>query len=228
MPDPSGDPATPWRLVAGRPAPAQLDGVSCGPASLTIARMLRDPALARWVATGDRGGRAFPDVAGGPQRLAAYHALVHRRTTALLGPTSRLQAPWPRSLGTPPWGACRELESITDTAPGGYRSVLVRHTGPARLTQLLTGLSRHLADDRPAVLYVGSARLPRHVTLLVPNGAGDLLLYDPGGGQVETLDAAARAQLAARRRPVGGWRHPWWLIGPITQEGRPASHPRAP
>ena len=33
-----------------------------------------------------------------------------RRTNALVGAGGTLQLPWPRALGTPPWGARRELE----------------------------------------------------------------------------------------------------------------------
>ncbi|PID96038.1 MAG: hypothetical protein CSA84_06695 [Actinomycetales bacterium] len=188
--------------------------------------MLLDPALVHWLATGDPSGRAFPDLPTPHARLTAYQELVHQRTTALLGPTGRLQFPWPRRLGTPPWGVCRELESVVDLRsevigpPGAvgsgtrYRSVLVRHLGPQRFIGLLEQLAAHLGESRPGVLYVGNAWLPRHVTLLVPGSQrrGTLLVYDPGQGRVDRLDTAG---LAHDRGRVGGWTHPWFLIGPV-------------
>lgn len=173
--------------------------------------MLADPALERWVRTGDPGGRAFPAGADPSARLAAYHALVHRRTTALIGPGGRWQAPWPRALGTPPWGAARELETIAGLPVGGYRTVLVRPAPGARLARLIDQLSRHLRPDRPAALFVGSAAAPRHVALLAAAPSG-LVVYDPGDGQVSPLDVP---RLAARRLPVGGWQHPWLIVGPV-------------
>lgn len=204
------------QLVAGQPAPAQLSSISCGPTALTTARMLRDPALAHWARTGDPGGRAFPSGAHTETeagRLAAYHALVHRRTNAAIGPTGRLQAPWPRALGTPPWGVARELEALTGSAPGRYRTVIVRWARADRIIRVVRALAGHASTERPAVLYVGNDVAPRHITLLVPDPAGPgMLLYDPAGGQVGPLDAAA---LARRRLLVGGWRAPWLLVGPV-------------
>ena len=159
-------------LVVGAPAPQQLDGRTCGPTALTTARMLRDPALADWVRTGATHGRAFPDGASAQVRLAAYHALVHARTNALVGPGGRLQVPWPRALGTTPWGVCRELEAGA-AAPGTrYRTVTVRWATRDRRAELVEALADHLGPGRPGILFIGSAVLPRHVALLVPGPDG--------------------------------------------------------
>jgi hypothetical protein len=201
-----------FQLVAGAPAPQQLDGRTCGPTALTTARMLRDPTLAEWVRTGDKHGRAFPDGTSAAARLAAYHALVHARTNALVGPGGRLQVPWPRALGTTPWGVCRELESGAADPGARYRVVPVRQVGEARLIALIQRLAGHLRPGRPGVLFVGNATLPRHVALLVPGPDGSVLVHDPGAGSVSEVDAAA---LADHRITVAGWTHPWFLIGPI-------------
>ncbi len=206
--DPS---AAGFQLIAGAPAPQQLDGRTCGPTALTTARMLRDPALADWVRTGAKHGRAFPDGATPQERLAAYHALVHARTNALIGPGGRLQVPWPRALGTTPWAVCRELESGA-AAPGTrYRTVTVRWVGRDRRVALVRALARHLGPERPGILFIGSAVLPRHVALLVP-GTDGVVVHDPATGSVSELDAEA---LADDRRQVAGWTHPWFLIGPV-------------
>lgn len=202
----------PFQLSAGLPAPQQVDGRTCGPTALTTARMLRDPALAHWVRTGDKQGRAFPDATTAQARFAAYLDLVHARTNALVGPGGRLQIPWPRALGTTPWGVCRELESGAATPGARYRSVVVRRADPNLLARLVTHLAGHLRPGRPGALFVGSATLPRHVALLVPGPGDAVLVHDPGSGSVSELDAAA---LADHRTTVAGWTHPWVLIGPV-------------
>ena len=182
-------------LVVGAPAPQQLDGRTCGPTALTTARMLRDPALADWVRTGATHGRAFPDGVSAQVRLAAYHALVHARTNALVGPGGRLQVPWPRALGTTPWGVCRELEAGA-AAPGTrYRTVTVRWATRDRRAELVAALADHLGPGRPGILFVGSAVLPRHVALLVP---GPLL--EPCFSASERWDAGRSSD------------DTWWLV----------------
>ncbi len=163
-PDPA-DPADPpdpgpFRLVPGRPAPVQLDRTTCGPTALTVARLLVDPGLHRWLVTGAAAGRDLPPGATALARAAAYHRVVHRRTTGLVGPTGRLQLPWPRRLGTPPWGVARELEAVAPEPDTRYRTVLVRAAGAAGLARLADRLARHLRVGRPGVLYVGDAWLP--------------------------------------------------------------------
>jgi hypothetical protein len=200
----------PFRLEPGVVAPVQQSQTTCGPACLLVARMCVDPVFAHWVTTGDRGGRAFPDGPDASARAGAYERLVHRRTTAFTGPDGRLHLPWPRALGTPPWGVCRELESVAG-AGTRYRTVVVRALAPQGRARILRALADHVAADRPGVLYVGSSSLPRHVGLLVSSGAG-MAVYDPGDGSVRDLDVTA---LATDRFKVGGWPVPWFVIGPV-------------
>ena len=174
--------------------------------------MLRDPALADWVRTGNKHGRAFPNGPSAALRLAAYHSLVHARTNALVGPGGRLQVPWPRALGTTPWGVCRELESGAADPGARYRIVPVRRADGSRLAALVGHLASHLRPGRPGVLFVGSATLPRHVALLVAGPDGSVLVHDPSAGSVSELDVAT---LADPRTAVAGWTHPWFLIGPV-------------
>ena len=225
------------RLVAGGQGPAQVGVTDCGPTALLTARLLGDPGLLRWLATGEAADLA-PDEAqtlasaalsllpaavpaapvsaeapvNAEARVAAYLQVVHRRTNALRGPTGRLQLPWPRRLGTPPWAAARELER---TIPGSdYRTVPVRRLDPDALHRMTAQLAEHVRPDRPGLLYVGSVWLPRHVTLVVgdPDSAGGLLVHDPADGSVGALDID---RLARRVRYLGGWNHPWLLVGPV-------------
>jgi hypothetical protein len=92
----------------------------------------------------------------------------------------------------------------------------------------MDGLARHVTAQRPAALYVGSALLPRHVALLVPDpgvASGGLLVHDPGSGTVVPLDARS---LATGRLRIGGWAYPWWLIGPVATVHGTVSRPASP
>ncbi|MGB8384545.1 MAG: hypothetical protein WCG47_25455 [Dermatophilaceae bacterium] len=177
---------------------------------LTVARALVDPSLARWLAEED----TRPDLPAAPTpeaRLAAYEAIVHRRTTSLSSPTRGLQLPWPRAFGTPPWGALAELENGAAASGTRYRIRTLRLTGARELRRDVARLSRLVTDATPAVLYVGSRSMPRHVALVVP-GEDGLAVYDPGYGRVVPLRAD---ELAEHRLDVGGWAVPWFVVEPM-------------
>lgn len=229
MSDPSA-----LRLVAGGQGPAQIGATDCGPTALLTARLLGDPGLLRWLDTGETADLApdeaqtlesavvslvpaavpaAPSAIGSAEaRVAAYLHVVHRRTNALRGPTGRLQLPWPRRLGTPHWAAARELERTIPASD--YRTVPVRRLGPDALRRVTAQLVEHVRPGRPGLLYVGSVWLPRHVTLVVgdPDSAGVMLVHDPADGSVGALDVD---RLARRERYLGGWTHPWLLVGPV-------------
>ncbi|MFZ1286940.1 MAG: hypothetical protein WAR57_07870 [Candidatus Phosphoribacter sp.] len=205
--------AEPLRLRPGRPGPVQQDVNDCGPTALATARMLRDPELLQWIRTGEFAGRAFPaELGSSAARFAAYVELVHARTNGAVGPGGRLQVPWPRALGTSPWGFCRELEARGSAPESRYRWVVVRWCGPDVLRARLRQLASHVGDGRPAGLYVGSRWLPRHVALLVPDGQGGLLVHDPADGTVRALEVT---ELADHRPGIGGWTHAWMIAGPV-------------
>lgn len=198
-------------LRVGHPAPTQQSSVTCGATVLIVARALVDPALARWLATGDAGQQpALPDAPTPQARLAAYERIVHRRTTSVAGPAGRPQPPWPRSLGTPPWGARAELESVAAHPGVSYRVRFLRTLSPSGLGRVYEALRYAVRPGAPAALYVGSAGLPRHIGLVV-RGEGDLLVYDPGFGRVTAL---AAADLTGHRLGVGGWDVPWFVVEP--------------
>ncbi|MEO7059999.1 MAG: hypothetical protein ABI083_09785 [Lapillicoccus sp.] len=205
--------ATPYRLRPGDVAPVQHSSTTCGSASLTVARMLVDPVFAGWVEDGTTAGHGFlPELTDSDKRLAAAEQLVLARTNRLLGPGSRVQLPWPRTLGTPPWGARNELEHGASRPGTRYETRWCRLGGPSTRRAHLQELIRRVTPGRPAALYVGNATLPRHVTLLVPGeGPGQLTLYDPATGTATALDPEA---FVARRLRVAGWDVPWCSVRP--------------
>lgn len=185
--------------------------------------MVADPAFARWVIGGERGvGESLPaedteaagtEAAGTEAaRFAAFERTVMRRTNSTVGPAGRLQLPWPPRLGTPPWGALAELEHGAAVSGTRYQLWVCRLGSEGRLRRVHARLADRVAQGRPALLYIGSRSLPRHVTLVLSSGSGrGLDLYDPATGAVTALDPE---DFARRRLRVAGWDVPWCLVVP--------------
>ena len=201
-----------YRLRSGDTGPIQQSGVTCGSACLTVARMLVNPAFARWITTGQGPRADAPEGATEKERFAAYERVVMRRTNRLFAGGGRLNVPWPRALGTPPWGARKELEFGASKRGTEYELEVVRHRTRAGLRKAHARLIEVVADGEPALLYIGNAVLPRHVTLVLP-GDGDRLLdvYDPATGRVSLLD---EERFADRALGIAGWDVPWITVQP--------------
>lgn len=204
--------ATAYRLRAGDTGPVQQSPVTCGSACLTVARMLVDPVFASWVRTGSPRLPGSPEGETEAERFAAYERVVMRRTNGLFAGHRRLNAPWPRALGTPPWGAKRELEYGAATQGTRYDVTAVRQLSDESLRDAFEHLVDVVAEGEPALLYAGSARMPRHVVLVLP-GDGDRVLdvYDPGTGRVDHL---RRDTVVERRLALSGWQVPWFVVHP--------------
>lgn len=207
----------PFRLVAGDSAPVQQTSTTCGSASLTVARMLANPAFAQWIRDGirkDAHDGDVPDARTEAQRFAAYEQVVASRTNALLGAGRRLQLPWPRALGTPPWGGLHELEFGAADPEADYEVAWFRQRGRVGLGHTYADLRRRVRPGRPALLYVGNAWSPRHVVLVLPpTGEQELDVYEPSVGRVVDLPQHAFVE---RRLAVAGWDVPWaavWASG---------------
>lgn len=203
---------TAFRLVAGDQGPVQQSPVTCGSACLTVARMLVDPAFAGWVRTGR------PQLPGSPlgstpeERFAAYERVVHARTNGLGWRAGRLNPPWPKGLGTPPWGARTELELGAARVGTRYTVEVLRPDPEAALRRAYDRLVDVVADGEPGLLYIGNALAPRHVVLVLP-GDGDRVVdvYDPASGRVGVL---RRDDVVHRRLGLAGWDVPWFAVRP--------------
>ncbi len=215
-----GGVATAYRLRAGDVGPVQQSPVTCGSACLTVARMLVDPFFASWVTTGE------PNPAGSPpghtmtERFAAYERVVMRRTNSLSVRPGHVGAPWPRRLGTPPWGARRELELGAARVGTRYAVDVLRPDDTASLQESFDTLVAVVAEGQPGLLYVGDRLSPRHVVLVLP-GDGDrqLDVYDPASGRVDHL---RRDVVVQRRVHLSGWDVPWIAVRPAGP--RPVRH----
>ena len=163
----------------------QPDHRSCGAAVLVTARMLTEPDYARWV-------QETTD----PQARFADEALrTHRRTNRLLDARCRPQLPWPRALGTQPWGLARELRGRHRVRPVVSRT---------------RAWDRVVGAGRPVPVYVGNALLPRHVVLVTGRDSEDRVrVYEPGSGSVVRVDRQAFLDGALG---LAGWGRPWFVI----------------
>lgn len=205
--------ATTFRLRAGDTGPVQQSPVTCGSACLTVARMLVDPVFASWVHTGRPHPPGSPAGATPAERFAAYERVVMRRTNGVFAGGRRLNVPWPRALGTPPWGALLELEYGAARHGTRYTIDVLRGARAASLVASFDDLVDVVAEGEPGLLYVGNTVAPRHVVLVLP-GDGDRALdvYDPGSGRVGHLRRDAVVQ---RRLGLSGWDVPWLAVRPV-------------
>ena len=120
--------------------------------------------------------------------------------------------PWPRRLGTPPWGAQRELEYGAARIGTLYTLDVLRGGAEDDLVTAFDTLVDVVDEGEPALLYVGNALAPRHVVLVLP-GDGDRMLdvYDPATGRVDHL---RRDTVVQRRLGLSGWDVPWVAVRP--------------
>jgi hypothetical protein len=175
--------------------------------------MLVNPAFAQWIRDGipkDAREDDPPDAGTEGQRFAAYEQVVVSRTNALVGAGGRLQLPWPRALGTPPWGALNELECGAADPDADYEVVWFRHRGRRGLEHTYADLRARVRAGRPALLYIGNAWSPRHVVLVMPpTGEQELDVYEPSVGRVVDLP---RQAFVERRLAIAGWDVPWAAV----------------
>lgn len=174
--------------------------------------MLVDPWFASWVQTGSPQLPGTPTGADEQERFAAYERVVMERTNALNLSRRRLSPPWPRALGTPPWGARRELELGAARRGARYAVDLLRIDRRDALVGVYDHLVDVVAEGEPALLYVGNDLLPRHVVLVLP-GDGDRVLdvYEPAAGLVRVL---RRDEFTGHALALAGWDVPWFVVRP--------------
>jgi hypothetical protein len=187
-----------WAAPVLRRRPRQPDPTTCGPTCLVVARILHDEEYA---------GRASD-----PDTFQSEILELHRRVTSPRDTTGRMQLPWPRFFGTPPWAAARQMTAVTDTA---YTSKWAR-TGRERAFDRIAGAtdSGHLVP-----VFVGSRGLPRHVVLAIGRGDGQsdgqndgaLRFYEPASGRLVDV---SRADFAKGQVDLAGWGSPWFTVLP--------------
>jgi hypothetical protein len=174
--------------------------------------MLVSPEFAAWIVNGINAQGGPPDSRSEPERFAECEREVMNRTNGIHAAGGKLNMPWPQALGTPPWGAEKELEDGAARPGVAYTMRLVRLGSSAALRDVYRDLASVVREGLPALLYIGNGRLPRHVTLVLP-GEGDAQLdvYDPASGSVTDL---APDRFAGRTLGIAGWNVPWITVQP--------------
>ena len=187
-------PDLPWNQLV------QPDQRSCGAAVLVVARMLGDPTYDAFV-----GGAGLLS-----QRFRDEVLAMHRRVTSLAAVSGRAQLPWPQAFGTPPWAVANQLSGTraADGSLAAYASHLARTSKASSWDRLVAAAGR----GRVSAVYIGSTWLPRHVVLVVDAAAdGDLHVYDPAGGRLDTL---GRDAYTGNRIGIAGWNQAWFDVTP--------------
>jgi hypothetical protein len=175
--------------------------------------MLVSPEFSGWIVDGIDPGGGPPDSRSEPERFAEHERQVMDRTNGIQAAGGKLNLPWPRALGTPPWGAEKELEDGAARPGAAYRMRVVRLGSGQGLREVYQDLAGLVGEGLPALLYIGNARLPRHVTLVMPGDTdrSGLDVYDPATGSVTELDPD---RFARRTLGIAGWNVPWITVQP--------------
>jgi hypothetical protein len=214
----------PFHLSRGVAGPVQQSSITCGSAALTVARMLATPEFARWIIAGQEPKGGPPDSRSERDRFAEHEREAMNRTNGFRGDTGaggRWTVPWPHALGTPPWGAARELEDVAARSGAAYAMRFVRLGSTGALRDAYEELVAQVREGLPALLYVGNLWSPRHVTLVLPSGGGAQGVGRPGDGRLDVYDPAtgtvtklAPELFASRTLAIAGWNVPWITVHP--------------
>jgi hypothetical protein len=183
--------------------------------------MLVSPEFAGWIVDGIDPKGGAPDARSQSERFAEHERTVMSRTNGWRAADGRLNIPWPHAVGTPPWGAEKELEHGAASQGAAYSMTVVGLGSGETLRKAHTDLAGLVREGLPALLYVGNAWMPRHVTLVIPASTGEgggldvggLNVYDPAAGSVTELDPD---RFASRTLGIAGWNVPWISVQPST------------
>lgn len=178
----------------------QPDRRSCGAASLVVARMVVDPAYAELVLSGSRLERYRHEVLS-----------MHRRVTGLVDLAGRLQVPWSRVIGTPPWAVARQMSATG--GPGLARTSYVWRTAWPHPAGVFDAAAAGVGRGRPVPIFVGDRWLPRHVVLALAVVDGRLRCFEPGQGRLVDVERADVERASLR---LGGWNKPWFVVRPVS------------
>lgn len=188
----------------------QPDQTTCGSSSLVMSRMLNDPAYALWMETGYDPRTGETDPRTPEERFADESLAMHDRTNAVVDRDGDLQAPWPKALGTSPWGVANEMSSNGGSGVPGS-DYEVQTVAPSDRGATYDRIAGAVEDGHNVPLYVGNETRPGHVVLVTASDGDSLTLYDPASGKEQTI---SRDDFTDGDLGVSGWDEPWFAVTP--------------
>ncbi|HEY9564798.1 MAG TPA: hypothetical protein VIR30_13610 [Nocardioides sp.] len=188
------------RLVSG--SLRQPDRTTCGASVLVAARMLNDPDYAALVED--------------PVVFERESLAMHRRTTSSVDVAGRLQVPWPRALGTPPWSIAHQMSGSSGVRGTTYRPHPIL---PGRREGALAAIRAAATEGHRVPLFIGSLWLPRHVVLVLDS---ELNCYEPSSGLARQVRTE---RFVSGDLDLAGWSQPWFSVLPVP--ARPVRHNQA-
>jgi len=172
------DPARPGPVRIGGVRLAQIDGTTCGPMTILVARAVVDPVYAWWLTQGEPA-----ELTG---RIEAEQRRIHRAANLA----------WPRRYGTTPRGV---VSAVNRHRPGvryGWR--MVDDTDQRSIDRALADAAAAVRAGHPVPFLIGRF-VPRHWVLLLADG-DELTFYNPAGSVVRIGAGELRA---GRADPLG-------------------------
>lgn len=208
-------------VMLGKVPATQVDQTTCGAAVMAMMLMMGDPLVAVWVMTGRSFGDYLPrEVMGLSGELRTIEQRWHGLQRSLHESVTRRGlgvAPWPQSLGTPPW----QVAQMTRFAGVDFRGAILDDAHADTVAGAVAHASAALRDGIPVPMYTsGDSHLglatvmPRHVVLLVGRTDSGFLVYEPGAGHVVPLAEARLYGSGPREAAYGNWTRAAWLVLP--------------
>lgn len=214
----------------GNVSATQMDDTTCGAAVMAMMLMMGDPLVAAWLMTGRHFGDHLPPevlsvTLDGPaarsvdMRWRALQRVVHAQTTrgGLLG------APWPTSLGTPPW----QMGNHTRFAGLAFRSAILDDADPESVNAAVANASAALRDGIPVPLYTSgdsssglTTVMPRHVVLITGRTETGFHVYEPAAGRVVPLAESRLLGPGPSEPAYGQWTRANWMVLPKARRAR--------
>jgi hypothetical protein len=136
----------------------QYEPNTCGTTCLIVARAEADPLYVLSLTDGNLAAN-----------FTAERVRVLDQTNVL----------WPKGFGTSPEGMADHISTHTGVR---YRWHLVDDTDQRRISSVLREVVTAADRGHPVPVLVGGA-VPRHYVLVVGHSGGDVLIYEPTGGQ---------------------------------------------
>jgi hypothetical protein len=168
----------------------QYEDTTCGTTSLIVAHADADPLYALSLTGHDFAAR-----------FKAERDRVHDETNLL----------WPEAFGTSPKGMAGYLNARSAVLGAAYGWRLVDDTNHREISATMREVVTAADRGHPVPVLVGGP-VPRHYILVVGHSGGDVLIYEPTGG--DTVRVAEPDFLTGNLRGTAGFAHVQAVVVP--------------